>query len=227
MKTKLFATALIVISTAAIHAQQRGGPPRPGLTLTTSAFQDGGESPAKYTQAVQSPVSPKLEWTNVPDGTQSFVLNMIDPDTALQRKIETVVHWVAFNIPGTARELPENVPAEAKLPDGTIQIKNQRGAIGFPASSAPAPAGRLPKSVPAEAKLPDGTIQIKNQRGAIGFLGPGAPAVGPHHHYTWELYAVDTKLDLTPDATRADVLKAIDGHILGKAILVGRFKRPQ
>src|ERR1041384_6836804 len=189
MKTKLFATALIVISTAAIHAQQRGGPPRPGLTLTTSAFQDGGESPAKYTQAVQSPVSPKLEWTNVPDGTQSFVLNMIDPDTALQRKIETVVHWVAFNIPGTARELPENVPAEAKLPDGTIQIKNQRGAIGF--------------------------------------LGPGAPAVGPHHHYTWELYAVDTKLDLTPDATRADVLKAIDGHILGKAILVGRFKRPQ
>ncbi|HYU78614.1 MAG TPA: hypothetical protein VEK56_06495 [Vicinamibacterales bacterium] len=49
----------------------------------------------------------------------------------------------------------------------------------------------------------------------------------PNHHYTWELFALDTKLDLTPEAARADVLKAMDGHILGKAVLVGRFKRPQ
>jgi len=188
MKTTALATALLLAAAAAPNAQQRGGPPRPGLTLTTPAFQDGGEIPAKYTQAVPNPVSPKLEWTNVPDGTQSFVLNMVDPDTALQRKTDTVVHWVAFNIPGTAHELPEGVPAEAKLPDGTIQIKNLRGGVGF--------------------------------------MGPGAPAAGPNHHYTWELYALDTKLDLTPDATRADVLNAINGHILGKAILVGRFKRP-
>ena len=194
MKTTLPIAALLSVSSFALSAQQppaggrAGGPPRPGLTLTTSAFPDGGEIPAKYTQAVASPVSPKLEWTSVPDGTQSFVLNMLDPDTALQRKTDTVVHWMAFNIPGTARELPEGVPADAKLADGTIQIKNTRGAVGF--------------------------------------LGPGAPAVGPVHHYTWELYALDTKLDLTPDATRTDVLKAIDGHILGKAILVGRFKRP-
>jgi Raf kinase inhibitor-like YbhB/YbcL family protein len=198
MKTTLTTALVVSASMLALHAQtpspaagqgRAGGPPRPGLTLTTPAFQDGSEIPAKHTQAVPNPVSPKLEWSNVPDGTQSFVLNMIDPDTALQRKTDTVVHWVAFNIPGTARELAEGVPADAKLADGTIQIKNQRGAVGF--------------------------------------LGPGAPAVGPHHHYTWELYALDTKLDLTPDAARADVLKAIDGHILGKAILVGRFKRPQ
>ncbi|HZT77338.1 MAG TPA: YbhB/YbcL family Raf kinase inhibitor-like protein [Vicinamibacterales bacterium] len=188
MKTTLTIASALLLLTTAIAAQQRGGPPRPGLTLTTMAFQDGGEIPGKYTQAVPNPVSPKLEWTNVPDGTQSFVLNMLDPDTALQRKTDTVVHWLAFNIPGTARELPEGVPADAKLADGTIQIKNTRGAVGF--------------------------------------LGPGAPAVGPQHHYTWELYALDTKLDLTPDATRADVLNAINGHILGKAILVGRFKRP-
>ena len=187
MKTTALATAFL-LAAAAPHAQQRGGPPRPGLTLTTPAFQDGGEIPAKYTQAVPNPVSPKLEWTNVPDGTQSFVLNMVDPDTALQRKTDTVAHWVAFNIPSTVHELPEGVPAEAKLADGTIQIKNLRGGVGF--------------------------------------MGPGAPAAGPNHHYTWELYALDTKLDLTSDATRADVLNAINGHILGKAILVGRFKRP-
>ena len=56
-------------------------------------------------------------------------------------------------------------------------------------------------------------------------MGPGAGAAGPYHHYTFELFALDTKLDLTPDATRADVLKAIDGHILGKAVLIGRFHR--
>ena len=50
-------------------------------------------------------------------------------------------------------------------------------------------------------------------------------AAGPHHHYTFELFALDTKLDLGPEATRADVLQAIDGHILGKGVLVGRFHR--
>lgn len=57
-------------------------------------------------------------------------------------------------------------------------------------------------------------------------MGPGAGAAGPYHHYTWELFALDTRLDLTPEATRADVLKALDGHIVGKGVLMGRFKRP-
>jgi hypothetical protein len=65
--------------------------------------------------------------------------------------------------------------------------------------------------------LSDGTIQGKNQGGVVGYRGPGAPAAGPQHHYTWELFALDTKLDLGPDATRPDGLKAMDGHILGKA----------
>jgi phosphatidylethanolamine-binding protein (PEBP) family uncharacterized protein len=73
--------------------------------------------------------------------------------------------------------------------------------------------------------LPDGTRQAKNAGGVVGYRGPGAPATGPHHHYTWELFALDTKLDLPADTTRPDVLKAIDGHILGKGVLVGRFHR--
>jgi len=47
--------------------------------------------------------------------------------------------------------------------------------------------------------------------------------VGPHH-YTFELFALDLKLNLGPDTTRADLLEAIDGHILDKAVLVGRFQ---
>ena len=106
-------------------------PARPGLTLTTPAFPDGGEIPTKYTQAVPNPVSPKLVWSNVPANTVSFVLIMHDPDTAPQRKSADILHWMAFNLPGTASELPEGVPADARLADGTVQAKNFRGAVGY------------------------------------------------------------------------------------------------
>ena len=172
---------------AAKEKKKAKAPAGPGLTLTTNAFQDGGEIPAKFTQGVPSPVSPKLEWSHAPANTQSFVLLMNDPDTAPQKKNVDILHWLVINIPATTRSLPEGLPADVKLTDGSIQLKNFRGAVGY--------------------------------------LGPGAPAAGPHHHYTWRLYALDKKLELGADATRADVLAAIDGHILGLGVLVGRFHR--
>ena len=168
------------------QTQQAAGTGRPRLTLTSPAFADGGDIPRKYTQGVPDPVSPPLEWVNVPDKVVSFVLLFRDPDVALQRRVEDSLHWLVFNIPGTAVGLPEGIPTTAE-------------------------------------RLPDGTIQAKNRRGIIGYLGPGAPPPAPRHHYTFELFAVDMKLDLGPDATRKQVLEAIDGHILGKAVLVGRF----
>jgi Raf kinase inhibitor-like YbhB/YbcL family protein len=189
MRTFTICTVLVAALACSAMAQDKQAkmPPRPGLTLTTSAFSDGGEIPARFTQSDPNAVSPKLEWTNVPAGTVTFALILHDPDVALQKKTDDVLHWMIFNIPGTVHELTEGVPANATLPDGTVQAKNLRGGVGY--------------------------------------MGPGAPAAGPHHHYTFELYALDTKLDLGPDATRADVLKAIDGHILGKGVLVGRFHR--
>ena len=93
----------------------------------------------------------------------------------------------------------------------------------------PATATGLPENVPKGATLPDGSQQI-SASGPV-YRGPGAPASGPQHHYTFEIYALDTKLDVqaTADAfeTRANVMKAIQGHILGKAVYVGLFKRPQ
>lgn len=167
-------------------AGAKKGPPRPGLTLTSPDFEDGAVIPDKYTQKDSNPVSPKLEWTNVPMGTESFVLLMHDPDVALGKKTDDVTHWMAFNIPGTATSLAGGQSADPKLADGTIQIMN---------------TGRKP-----------------------GFMGPGAPAP-PYHHYTFELFALDTKLDLGPDATRDQVVNAMQGHILGKGVLVGRFHR--
>ena len=170
--------------------QGRGGgrgPAAPPLVMTTTSFEDGGVIPAKFVGAMG--VSPELKWTQVPMGTQSFVLLMHDPDVALQRSTLDVTHWLVWNIPGTATGLPEGVMPMAELPDGTRQVSLR----------------------------------------AAGYMGPGAPANGPYHHYTFELFALDTKLDVpagTPQEaanTRAAVMKAIEGHALGKAVLVGRF----
>ena len=93
----------------------------------------------------------------------------------------------------------------------------------------PATATGLPEGVPKGAQLADGSYQIS----ATGqmYRGPGAAATGPVHHYMFEIYALDTKLDVRPAAdafeTRANVMKAMQGHILGKAVYGGLFKRPR
>lgn len=185
--TLLLAAAGSSVQGASPQAQQASVPQGPGLTLTTTAFEDGSVIPLKYTQAVPNPISPRLQWTNVPANTISFVLILHDPDVAMHRQVEDVLHWMAFNIPGTAHELLEGVPPTPRLADGTIQAKNTPWDVGY--------------------------------------RGPGAAAVGPYHHYTFELFALDIKLNLGPDATRADVFNAMNGHILGKAVLGGRFHR--
>jgi Raf kinase inhibitor-like YbhB/YbcL family protein len=185
-------TAAMLLLAGSAVAQGPGGgkkgPQAPPMRLMTSAFADGAVIPDKYTQAGQS-ISPELTWTNTPPGTVTFALLFHDPDVALQRKLDDVTHWIAWNIPGTATKLDEGIKEAATSPDGMIQGKNTRGANAY--------------------------------------MGPGAPANGPDHHYTFELFALDTKLDLAPDASRADVMKAMDGHILGKAVWEGRFHRLQ
>ncbi|MGA2713794.1 MAG: YbhB/YbcL family Raf kinase inhibitor-like protein [Bryobacteraceae bacterium] len=91
----------------------------------------------------------------------------------------------------------------------------------------PGTATGLPEGVAAGATLPDGAHQMKRGNGpnaVAGYGGPCAPP-GPDHHYTWELWALDTMLDVPADATRADVMKAADGHILGAAEWIGMFHR--
>lgn len=179
---------ITAVAVGAAIAQDKGkgrAPAGPGLTLTSPDITDGGIIDDKYSAKTPMAKSPKLEWTHVPNGVVTFALLFHDPDAAPGKRVEDVTHWMAFNIPGTARELPGGVPAEATLPDGTVQIKNTRGAVGY--------------------------------------MGPGAGAAGPYHHYTFELFALDTKLDLGPDATRAEVMKAMDGHVIAKGVLEGRF----
>jgi Raf kinase inhibitor-like YbhB/YbcL family protein len=92
----------------------------------------------------------------------------------------------------------------------------------------PASATGLPESVPRGSRLADGSFQI-SATGPV-YRGPGAPATGPRHHYMFEIYALDIILDVQPTAdafeTRANVMRAMQGHVLGKAVYGGLFRRP-
>jgi len=200
IRLALVLTVILTMGAALAIAQRggRGGGGGPAMALTTTAWQDGQMIPAKYTQDANQ-VSPALNWTNAPQGTMSFVVSMEDPDVAVNRTTDTQVHWLVWNIPANATGLPEGVPQGAQLPDGSRQI------------SATGPVYR----------------------------GPGAPATGPAHHYTISVYALDAMLDVpaaaaAPEGTNAaahavnirrSVYTAMSGHILGKAVYVGLFKR--
>ena len=175
--------------TAAVLPQGRGRGMQV-MTLMTPAWADGGQIPAKYAQAGRD-VSPPLSWSNVPDTAASFVLVVHDLDAATAPGTDDMLHWLVWNIPASARALPEGVPQGATLPDGSRQI------------SATGP----------------------------NYRGPAAPASGPPHHYVFELFALDTMLDVpavgaTPAQTRAAVIAAMAGHVRGKAVYTGLYKRP-
>ena len=87
----------------------------------------------------------------------------------------------------------------------------------------PATATSLPEGVKNGA-MADGTKHLKNIRGFDGYFGPCAPP-GLNHHYTFELYALDTKLALPAGAGKADVLEAMQWHILEQAQLIGVYKK--
>ena len=87
----------------------------------------------------------------------------------------------------------------------------------------------LAEKIPTGSQLADGSYQLSYA--GPNYRGPGAPATGPLHHYVFELYALDIKLDEKPGSTtletKTNVFKLMQGHILGKAAYVGLFKRPQ
>lgn len=145
----------------------------PDFILTSNAFQHGDPIPSKYT-CDGDDLSPPLAWTNPPEGTASFALLVDDPDAP----VGDWVHWLLYNIPPNAREIPEG------------------GLLGHSGANS------WPK---------------------LGYGGPCPP--NGTHRYFFKLYALDTQLDLTQDAKKADLLKAMEERILAQAELMGVYGR--
>jgi len=150
------------------------------ITLTSSAFEEGGMIPALYT-CDGSNISPPLAWSGVPAGTNSLVLIADDPDAPMG----TWVHWVLFNLHPNTKMLAAGVPGDEKLENGA-----RHGRTDF---------------------------------GKYGYGGPCPPS-GTHRYY-FKIYALDKMFDITGPIIKEDLLKIMEGHILGQGQLMGRYTK--
>jgi len=82
----------------------------------------------------------------------------------------------------------------------------------------------LPEKVPATETLPNGACQGLNDFRRVGYGGPYPPP-GPAHRYFFKLYVLDAELSLKPKATKQELLRAMEGHILAQAQLMGTYRR--
>jgi Raf kinase inhibitor-like YbhB/YbcL family protein len=121
----IFAGIILLIAAAAWSQQRQGGSAM-SFKLSSSAFQPGGDIPSKYTCS-GADVSPTLDWTDPPPGTQTFALIVDDPDAP----VGTWVHWVAYDLPASARQLPEGVPKTDAIPGGGTQGQNDFRKTGY------------------------------------------------------------------------------------------------
>ena len=87
----------------------------------------------------------------------------------------------------------------------------------------PADIQELPENIPPERELESGAKQGMNDFRKIGYGGPCPP--GGTHRYYFKIYALDTELDLEVGATKRELLKAMEGHILAEGQLMGRYER--
>src|SRR2546422_11619541 len=129
-------TVLPVLILSAVFAPSGAGPPKGGsavaMKLSSTAFEPGASVPKKFT-CDGADVSPALAWSDAPAGTQSFALIADDPDAP----VGTWVHWVLYDLPGAARDLPEGVATQEQLANGARQGRNDFGKIGYGGPSPP------------------------------------------------------------------------------------------
>ena len=203
------AVTLAAPATAQPPPSAAAPPPRPRaiqvMTLESAAWPDGGPIPLKHTQPGRD-VSPALSWSGAPEGVVSYALVVRDLDQLVPATGQDSLHWLMWNIPAATTSLAEGVAQGNSQPASA-----QRGGGGAP---------RVPTDGP-------------RQTSATGpnYRGPAAPASGPAHHYAFEIYALDTWIDVAPTGQspavmRAAVEAAMAGHVRGKGVRIGLFRRP-
>ncbi|MEE9493532.1 MAG: YbhB/YbcL family Raf kinase inhibitor-like protein [Gammaproteobacteria bacterium] len=100
------------------------------FSLTSPIFDANQEIPSRYTCNGKD-ISPPLQWTGLPDATQSLVLIMDDPDAPDPDAPKmTWIHWVLYNLPADSRGIPEAVQ-DSELPSGTLQGINSWYHTGY------------------------------------------------------------------------------------------------
>jgi len=149
----------------------------PVLVVTSSSFTDGGMIPARFT-CDGGDVSPQLSFAAPPQGTKSFALIVDDPDAPAGN----FVHWVAFNLPVTLRDLPEGASAMPEILQGAVQGKNDFDKNGY---GGPCPPGSKPHhysfriyALDTLLALPEGSTKREVAQAATGHVLAEGKLVG-------------------------------------------------
>ncbi|HTA45402.1 MAG TPA: YbhB/YbcL family Raf kinase inhibitor-like protein [Bryobacteraceae bacterium] len=193
------------------------------MAVTYPLFaQDGGRGAQPRGGAAPTQVAMTLTISGFPDGGQFPVkFSQAAPGVAVGKGTSPAMTWA--NPPAGTQSFVINMHDM-----DVVRNKTTDDQAHWVVWNIPGTATGMPEGVPEGAQLADGSYQIS----ATGpmYRGPGAPANGPFHHYVFELYALDAKLDVTLSAdafeTRAKVISAVQGHILAKAVYGGLFRRP-
>jgi Raf kinase inhibitor-like YbhB/YbcL family protein len=106
--------------------------------------------------------------------------------------------------------------------DTDVALPNGDDVLHWAIFDIPGTATGLPENVAKTATLPDGSVQMNNIAGMPGYFNP-CPPPPTVHHYIFEVYALDQKLGLPASTSRADLLKAMQGHIRAKGTYVGTY----
>jgi Raf kinase inhibitor-like YbhB/YbcL family protein len=171
--------------------------PRLVLWVTTTAWPDGAEIPMRHAARGENK-SPAFEF-----------------------------RW---NLGTNEAAAPESLKSYAVIFHDVENSSNKTttDTLHWTAFNIPATAKGIAEGLGA-GDLADGTRNgpgIASRGGnPPAYFGPGA-GPGPLHHYVFEFYALDTKLELPANTTREDLLKAMDGHVVGKSAWFGRFHTP-
>jgi Raf kinase inhibitor-like YbhB/YbcL family protein len=111
------------------------------MEISSSAFKDGEKIPVQYVMpgAGGKNISVPLSWKNPPSGTKSFALSMVDPHPVAQNW----VHWLVINIPAQVTFLEEGA-SRKKMPQGSMELKNSFGNMGYGGPQPPKGTGDHP-----------------------------------------------------------------------------------
>lgn len=179
-------------------------PPVEAFEITSTAYADGETIPNQYS-CMGDNISPPLEWAGVPAEAQSLLLFFYDPDAGFDSGASVemgFVHWIIFNIPSATTGYSEDVPAGDTLDDDASQGNNDFAKFVSPGDPFP---GGAP----------------------IKVTGYDGPCPGKEHKYVFALYALDTMLGLPAQATPAEVLAAMAGHVIDQTELTGIYAPPE
>ena len=201
------------------------------MKLTSTSFSNNMPIPGEFAFAVTDPAThvtlssnrnPQLAWTDVPAGTQSFVLICHDPDVPSRgddvnqegREVPASLprvdffHWLLLNIPAAARDIAAGSHSSGVTPRG---------------KSGPAAPDRMQHGINDYTNWFAGDAQMSGSY--FGYDGPCPPWNDTLvHHYVFTLYALD--IPLLPQGLALDgqsVRSAIASHVLAEASLTGTY----